>query len=85
MRGFFLFVRRTPVATLIFGSIKAMSLFRCHDKLADLFMYAKFMVLSAIGTSLITSKHKKPNPLVSRGIIGGGIFNTKNGLRIEEE
>jgi hypothetical protein len=69
-----------------------MSLFRCQDKLADLFMSAKIIILlSAIGTSLITSKHKKPIPLllylctlVPRGIIGG-IFKTRNDLRIEEE
>lgn len=70
-----------------------MSLFRCQDKLADLFMYAKFimMLLSAIAAWLITSKHKKPIPFllymrtfVPRGIIGG-IFNTRNDLRIKEE
>ena len=70
---------------------KAMSLLRCRDKLADLFMYAKFiMLLSAIAASLITSKHKKPIPLllymrtlVSGGIFGG-IFNTRNDLRIQQ-
>jgi hypothetical protein len=67
-----------------------MSLFRCQDKLADLFMYAKFiMVLSAIATSLITSKHKKPIPLllymrslVPRGIIGG-IFKKRHAHKEE--
>jgi hypothetical protein len=49
------------------------------------------MLLSAIAAWLITSKHKKPIPFllymrtfVPRGIIGG-IFNTRNDLRIKEE
>jgi hypothetical protein len=94
MRGFFL-IRPTHTGGrhAELRKYKAMSLFRCQDKLAGLFMYAKFIILlSAIGTSLIASKHKKPIPillymrtLVSRGIIGRGIFNTRNDLHIEEE
>ena len=49
------------------------------------------MLLSAIATSLITSKHKKKTipllymrTLVPRGIIGG-IFDTRSDLRMEEE
>jgi hypothetical protein len=53
-----------------------MSLLRCQDKLADLFMYAKsIMLLSAIASSLIPSKHKKLIPLLlhMRTLVPGGI------------
>jgi hypothetical protein len=65
MRGSLLFVQRTPVAARgsEFRKDKAMpvSLFRCQDKLADLFMSAKFIML--LSTSLITYKqHKTDSP-----------------------
>jgi hypothetical protein len=46
LRGFFLFVQRTPpVATLNFGSTKLCRCSICQDKFADLLMFAKFIML----------------------------------------